>query len=388
MPLPFTGAAEAARVLADHYASEPKPLRLRLVYQPDTLRTVRTACPHGTRSVIAAALAPEFPTLARSECAWGHDPVLANAEGHTTLLHFESEPGLFALATELAHLGLAVVSAWPLATFLQALPDEWTATGAMTVLALAPHRAVAHRHPANGVPDVHGWSGESSIAEVSHWLSAILANNPAEPVMAICVDHDTAAYLETFLAEADHPGLESLQFGAVLNHPVTLPRYHPAQLLPPPPLVTVNRMAIAAGFALLLSAAAVGALGLRTRAVAHRDQQATESEIRALTSEVAHLRENATAISALRSLIAAGTGAPPHGELLERIGRTVPPGIVLDQLRFDGRHITARGWLTPAAPDAVVGAWRTALVGGERRWTLESSRRAGGAFDLTGVFAP
>ena len=97
----------------------PKPVRLRLVFQPDALETVAVACPQGDRATLAAALAEEFPSLRTPGCAWSHEPVLPMGGDFATLLHFETQPGLLGLATRLAQRGLAVDSAWPLVTFLQ-----------------------------------------------------------------------------------------------------------------------------------------------------------------------------------------------------------------------------------------------------------------------------
>ena len=141
----FSQLADAAEVLAEHFANEPKPVRLRLIFQPDALETVAVACPQGNRATLAAALAAEFPALANPAHAWSHEPVLPGGGEFSTLLHFETIPALRELATQLAIRGLAVDSAWPLATFLSALPDEWTESGAITVVALHAARALAYR---------------------------------------------------------------------------------------------------------------------------------------------------------------------------------------------------------------------------------------------------
>ena len=73
----FSDLTDAAEVLAAYFAGAAKPVRLRLIYQPDSLETVAVACPDGGRATLAAALGGEFPALANPDCAWGHEPVLA-----------------------------------------------------------------------------------------------------------------------------------------------------------------------------------------------------------------------------------------------------------------------------------------------------------------------
>ena len=53
----FSDLEQAVEVLVARYADEPKPVRLRLVFQPDALETVAVACPQGDRATLAAALA-------------------------------------------------------------------------------------------------------------------------------------------------------------------------------------------------------------------------------------------------------------------------------------------------------------------------------------------
>ncbi|HRI83395.1 MAG TPA: hypothetical protein PLF88_13205, partial [Opitutaceae bacterium] len=256
-PVPFTDFGEAADALAAHWADAPKPVRLRLIYQPDALASVGVSCPQGDRRVLASALAGEFPALDSPDRAWSHEPVLPNANGGTTVLHFETEPALYALAQRLAHQGLAVESAWPLATYLHALPFEWTESGAVTVLAVQAERALAYRHPRHAGRTVHGWSKDQAPAEAGRWLREILDANPEDPVLVVTAEDETRALLESWLGE-DRPGLEWLRLTQALTRPATLPRYHPAQLLPRSPWVTAERLALAAGFALLLAAGWAG----------------------------------------------------------------------------------------------------------------------------------
>ena len=97
----FADLAQAVDLLVAHYASEPKPVRIRLLFQPDALQTVAVTCPQGGRATLAAALSGEFAELSKPDHAWSHEPVLPIKSDFATLLHLEAQPGLLGLATRL-----------------------------------------------------------------------------------------------------------------------------------------------------------------------------------------------------------------------------------------------------------------------------------------------
>ncbi len=382
----FTSLAHAAEVLAAHYADEPKPVRLRLLYQPDGFESVAVACPHGDRATLAAALAGEFPTLTDPDHAWGHEPVLPVGNGFSTLLHIEAQPGLFSLSARLAHLGLAVDSAWPLATFLHALPEEWSESGAVTVVALQAERAVAYRHPADAGRTVQLWHGDTTVAEVGHWLAGIFAQNAEEPVLLFCTDDEVAAALDAYAPLDRHPGLDRLPLTDALARQVMLPRYHPAQLLPRQPMVTAQRAVIAASLAFLFFAGWTGAVYARESIASRAETEQRQARLVALRAEVGHLRNNATEIASLRAALDGGSVGPPCGSFLTKIATTLPPEIVIASLRTSGRNIVLDGWLNPSAPATVLDNWRARLAPADASWTLVAKPGVGGAFNLTGAF--
>jgi Tfp pilus assembly protein PilN len=303
-----------------------------------------------------------------------------------TLLHFETTPGLITLATELARRGLAVESAWPMATFLHALPKEWSDSGAVTVVAVQAQRAVAYRHPADGVRSVPVWLGESAVAEVGEWLGELLAQSPEEPVLLVCADAETATALGSFVSAEGYPGVEQITLNEALARPGPFPRYHPAQLLPRTPLFTAQRFLVAASIAFLLAGAWMGTGIVRTslaERAATRDQQA---KLSALRTEVAQLRENAAEIAALRRSLEGGAAGPPCGALLEAVAKTVPASITLTSLRINGRTLAIEGWAAPGTPPTAVEDWRTRLAPANAPWSVTAKAAAAGAFTLNGGF--
>ena len=383
----FPSLAQAAEVLAEHLRDEPKPVRLRLIYQPDGFESVAVACPPGDRRLIGSALAAEYPQLASGEHAWGYDPVQPAGDGHETILHFEMEPALLALATKLAHLGLAVESAWPLATFLHGLPDDWTDSGAFTVLAVDGERAVAYRQPRNRPRRVQSWNGETVPMQVGQWLAAVLAEDADEPVLLVAPDPETAGALESYLGE-NKRGLESLQIGEALARPVVFPRYHPAQLIPRGPAFNAQQLAIAASIALFL-AAGWAAFGFgRGWLAAQEEARNREIRLTALRTEVAHLRANAAEIQTLRARLKGDDAGPPFGDFLRALSRTNQPGVTVATLRLAGRSIEVGGWHSPDVTPAMLDRWRSRLASPDAAWNVALRSSANGAFTLTGAFQP
>lgn len=379
-PAEFSTLAQAAEVLAVHFPKKTRPGRLRLVFQPDTLETVETSCPNGNRAALGAALAAEFPALGEPDCAWSHEPVIAADGRFSTLLHFEAKPGLFQLVDRLARSGFIVESAWPLATWLNALPVEWSETGAITVAAAAPGRALAWHHPADGKRTVKSWSGDSARTDLAAWLAAEAKRCPGQPILIIGPDDGGP--------EASIPGVEQVTFADALAQPVVLPKKHPAQLLPPAPVATFQRAALAASLALLLAGSWSGFGYARELMAAGSRAQASAAEKQVLRAEIARCRANAPEIALLRASLAGPGSSPPATELLEKLGGTIPRQVALRRIRIEPGRFQVEGHVAPGtAPDALAG-WLTRLAGSH--WSLDAPAPASatGEFRLTGAFMP
>ena len=381
-PLPFAGFEEAARVLAAHLGL--KHAKLRLIYQPDTLATVATPCPKGSRTTLVAALAPSFPTLGTADHAWSHEPILAKGDSFATLLHFEREPRLEVLLAQLAAQGIAVETVWPLPTFLHALPDEWSESGAMTIVALSPDRVCGYRHSADGERSAPAWSGENALAEFGAWLSDIFVRNPDEPILLVG-DPDAAAALEPHAAPSERPNVKWLPLTEALARRVVLPRHHPAQLLAPMPVITLQRAVVAASLAFLALAGWSGAAYAHD-ILAWRTADA-DREIRkqALRTEVAHLQGNAAEITRLRETLSRVAVRPPAGALLQKIAATTPREVACDTLSVTSGGFALNGHLAPSAPAGAGEAWRARLT--DPGWTLDLKPARDGGFTLIGTFS-
>jgi hypothetical protein len=382
--VPFTGREEAAPVLVGALAGDG-PRRLRLIYHPEGFASTATPCPHVPRRTLALALQEQFPSLDTADLAWGHEPILRIGDGFTTIVHRETDPWLIGLVAQLAAAGIEIESAWPLTTWLHALPEEWSESGGTTVLAVIGDRACVYRHASGGLREVEQWSGASSGAPEA-WLREILARQPDEPVLVVTAN---APAIERFASAGQTPVLRHLPLPEALTWSATIPRKHPAQLLREPPLFTPNRAAFAAGVALLALGTASFAPWVRAHLAAPADVAALRAREHALRDEIAHLRANATEIDALRSGLAQRS-APFAGLLLRRIAATVPPEITLTALEATPDAVEARGHVAPGAPEGALERWRALLSppGAALRFEAETPANPAAPFRLRGKSVP
>ncbi len=385
-PLPFADIAQAADALAAHF-SDHKP-RLRLLYQPDTLETVATRCPNTGRAMLGAALVGEFPALAGEECAWSHEPIQPCGDGFDTILHFEREPGaLCALTMQLEKLGFVVESVWTLGTFLQGVPKDLNESRSTTILALHGERACAYRHGTDGRRAILVWRGERTLAEVAEWLNEIYAQNADEPVTFVIEDADAEA-LDALVPwlEKENKGLHTIP--DAISERFALPRHHPAQLIPPPPLITAQRAVVAVSVLLLAFASWSGAIYARDCAAWRTEGETREVQKRALRADVAQRRASAAEIAALRASLASESAGPPCGDLLRRLSATVPPEIALASLRMSPDGFSLNGHVAPNAPAGTVDGWRARLSAGKIPLQLHTvtPTAADGAFAFSGRF--
>ena len=380
-PLEFENLTHAAEVLVAHLAAEPHPVRLRLIYQPATMKTVEVACPHGPRAALQKALAFEHPAIADPARAWSYEPILPLGDGHSTLLHYETEPGLFPLVARLAQSGVIVTAAWPLATLLQSLPKEVSQTGTVLVLAwdedLTHNCALAYYHPADGRRTVlQWWDEDGAVDEAQAWIGKETARLKEDPALLVSpMDADAP----------DDPS--SLPLHKALSSPVALPRSHPAQLLPAASAVTPQRAAVAASIFLLLAGGWSGVAYAREFMAWKETQRIAAHEKSVLRTEIEHYRINSAEIVALRTKLAGPGSSPPVGELLDTVCGALPPQLALDQIRIAQGRITLNGHVAPGAT-AAWEQWRNRLGG--KRWTVEpaAAPRDTGAFTIKGVFTP
>lgn len=384
-PVPVSDPAQAAAVLAARFAGTALP-RLRLVCQSPNLATVEAACPAASRSVMAEALAADFPQIAKPLCAWGHEPVLGRSGDYRTLVHYERDPGpVLTLVDALEHCGFTVESVWPLGTFLHALPEEWSESGATNVLALQATGACAYSHGTDGRRAVHAWNGDKAREEAIGWLAGLLAKNADEPVLLVAGETGLAE-LEGRLPLAGKKTVKCLTLAQALGKRIVLPRNHPAQLVPPGPRVTARWLAIAASIVFLSLAAWSGAGYVRDSLAWRTDVAAREAEKQSLRTEVDRLRANEREIAALRAELAEKPDGPPSAVLLEKVAATVPREVALDRISIEAGRFSLRGHLAPGTAAGAAEAWRTLLA--DPRWKIEPAGPSGGdgAFALAGEF--
>ncbi|MDB6093722.1 MAG: hypothetical protein JWM32_1284 [Verrucomicrobia bacterium] len=354
---PLEGGAD---VLAAHFAESPRPLKVRLIYQPGHLETALVSCPKANRATLAAVLGEEYPALVDPAKAWSHEPILPFKESFTTLLHFEQQPELFALVSELATHGLQVEAAWPLMTWLDALPTEWPGTG-YTVAAVDLGCVFGYRRNAQGEQTVRIWTGDAATADFAKWVAALPATDVAEPVLMVGTSPELLNLLDAHHPVTARPGTDWLSLSEALRMEASIARAHPAQLLPPTPFVTPNRVAMAASVALFgLTAWWGGSYGLQLVEVERfRVAEETHAEERAKLVQ-AQAGERAE-IEKLRAALGPERPKRLLAPLLRSLGNSIPRDAVLGSFDLTGDAWSARGFAAAGAFPPTLVTWAQAL---------------------------
>ena len=236
-PLQFSHPEQAAAALAAEFREGKPPLRL--IYQPDTLVTVPVRCENAGRMILGAVWAREFPALADPACAWSYDFVMAQGDYFSTNLYFEREPGALGVLTrQLEAQGFVIESVWPLAAFLHALPVVWDESRYSTIFLLQEQHACGCQRNVVGDGRTMHWSGPHALAESAAWLRTVVARNPKERIALVFEDGAGMALNDLFpFLDIEELNYRLPEIWELLSAPVVLPRHHPAQLIPPPPLL-------------------------------------------------------------------------------------------------------------------------------------------------------
>jgi len=385
VPIPFEHLAQAPAMLAEAWRESGKAIRL--VYQPDDLVSVPVPCPNGNRATVRMALAEEHPVVLHPGHVWGHEPILPGGAGFMTMLHYESRPALYQLVQQLQERGFEVVSAWPLATWLTALPPDLSESGAMTICAVHPDSFCLFRHAPDGQRSVQTGHGTEAVPALARHLQPVGTQPELEYVLFVTTSDELVESLIQRVPLKEGQLLGIFNLWDALAKPAQLPPHHPAQLLPPVPRITPRRAVLATTVLLFLGA--MVSAGLHARAYQARVAENADRERQkvALRAEVDHLRSNAAEISALRTELAVEPGAPA-ARVLDQLAAAMGPGLVLRSVRVTAEHALVQGWIDPAAAAGLLPAWLAKLnAAGPVQWAAAGASAIGGAFQLEGRLA-
>lgn len=232
LAVPFPDLARAPQILASVWNAPHRSIRL--IYQPDHLVTVATACPNSNRATLTFVLAEDFPVLCHPAHVWSHEPILPQGERFGTLLHYETEPTLHALVQQLEARGFSVNTAWPLSTWLTALPPDLSESGAMTVAAFTADRFCVYRHAASGARSVQLGQGVEGLLQA---LRPVEQDNAAEFLLYVATEESLVATIEERIRLGGNQIVGVFALADALGKPAPLSAEHPAQLLQPWPKI-------------------------------------------------------------------------------------------------------------------------------------------------------
>ncbi len=349
-PLVFGSTDRATAALIGYFEDHGRPARLRLLFQSSSFASVAIECPNGNRATLQAALQHEYPALADQMHAWSYEPIF----GGRTLLHFEREPVLLGLVEALQNHGLSVEGAWPLATVLNLLPDDWPETGALTAIAVADGLSAIFKHTPAGAREVETASGDQAAELVATTVQRIHEREDTSLYLA-SLDHAGARLCDQ-VTQLECPGRSDLQWGDVARAAQTLSLKNPNQLLPTESRLSAARIVTGATAVAFVGALLLGALLAKETIAQHNVALREGAIIQRLRTEVASLRKNETEIRQLQTQLAATKpGRIACAALMQAITRNLPEQVVLTALHADrdgfrlsggvsGAGLTTKSW--------------------------------------------
>lgn len=382
-PVPFGDLHLAAEVLLGQFEGEEKPAQLRLIFQPASLAAVSLACPKTNRETLRQALSEQLPTLADAHLAWGHEPVFGVDAPFATVLYHEIAAGLFALVAELHAGGIAVESAWPLATALNFVPEDWPDSGAMIIVAAAENQTLVYCHTLEGRREVEAAFGAEAAGCALRGLRAALARTDTAVYLVGC---ETAGErLVAQLPPPDVPRVRLVSWSRLAAAVAPLAVTHPAQLLPVESRLSARRALLAtAGVA---AVAALGLLADTARAEwAHR--AAVAGDHRAATvlrTEIAARRGGIQELASLRTAVEAGE--PAHAVFapwLRAVAAKLPREVALTRVTATRTSVAVTGGITGALTEGAWREWTAAVAAAGTAWKFpERPPQPAAAFQLT-----
>jgi len=367
--VPFADLAQAADQLA---AAWPGPNRsLRLIYQPDEFATVPVQCPNGNRATLALALGEDHPVVHHPGHVWSFEPIQVSGESFGTLLHYETRPVLFGLVHRLRELGFTVASVWPMGTWLNALPPDLSPSGAMTVCAIHSDRFCLYRQSADGGRSLRTGHDGDILQAVSAHLAGLPAQTEAEYVLYVATDDTLVEQLTERVPLDDRQILGIFSLTQALAKPVTLPSRHPAQLLPPLPIVTAPRLISIVSAICLVLALGLAVTPLRawisqwqSESINGREKQTLIAAIETLRPKISELRQRQS------EQLADGPDPLPWAELLRTLPSALPPQVVLTRLQADRSGFQIQGGITGELHTADWEHWQQSMQSHPGQWEL------------------
>ena len=381
-PVPIENPEHPESSLLGAFADGYRPKKIRLVYQPDCLVSVPVPCPPGNRRIVQTALQQEYPALVDDLHAWSYEPVAKLPISTRTLLHYETEPALYALTAALLANGVEVVAAWPLASALNALPPEWPQTGAMTVVAVSETHAFIYRHAPDGTREVEVILPEQREFRVREIVQRAVAKSEVAFHLA-ALDAASREEVAPWLGSIEMMGWDDLMLAAT-----TLSRQQSNQLLPASADVWLNRGLLALTASAVAGVVILGADIGRDVLQSKEDGALQATEVARLRGDIDALRKNEVEAARLSSEIAAlAPGKPVVAELLRTVGRTLPPTAVLTRLQANNAGFEVSGGLVePGLNEAEWRTWRTALESGRWSWANVADAIPHATFVFKGSF--
>ncbi len=372
LPVPFADLAQAADQLSAAWPGSNRTLRL--IYQPDEFATVPVQCPNGNRATLALALGEEHPVVHHPGHVWSFEPIHASGDSFGTLLHYETRPILFGLVHRLRELGFTVSSVWPMGTWLNALPPDLSPSGAMTVCAIHSDRFCLYRQSADGGRALRAGHDGNILQAVSTHLAGLPTKAETEFVLYVTTDDALVERLTERVPLDDRQILGIFSMSQALAKPAVIPARHPAQLLPPVPLITAPKMISIVSAVCLFAAIGLAVTPVRAWINHHQNEAINRQERLTLSSDIEILKPQVAELKRRQSeQLADGPDPLPWVELLRTLPNALPPQVVLTRFQADRSGFQIHGGVSNGLADVSWERWQQSLQSHAGRWRLNET---------------
>lgn len=186
--LPEKGDEVAALVRAIE-SIEPRPKRVRLIYQPPDLDGHAVECPKGSREIVRSALADDHPELRNPATVWAMSRLHATDLGYATLLWVDPKARIARLRSTLATRRIALVGAWPLVSVIELTPPADRADQPVLAVVLSDTAGLVYAAMPGGARTIVCASGAACRGQLGGLIRNALSHfDAAEPPPVLVVD--------------------------------------------------------------------------------------------------------------------------------------------------------------------------------------------------------
>ena len=256
-------------------------------------------------------------------------------------------------------------------TWLNALPPDLSPSGAMTVCAIHSDRFCLYRQSADGGRALRAGHDGNILKAVSTHLAGLPTKAETEFVLYVTTDDTLVERLTERVPLDDRQILGIFSLTHALAKSITLPSRHPAQLLPPVPIVTAPRLISLVSAVCLFVAIGLAVTPVRAWINHHQVEAISRQEKLTLSAEIETLRPKVTELKRRQSeQLVDGPDPLPWAQLLRTLPAALPAQVVLTRFQADRNGFHIHGGVSRGFTNIDWDQWQQSLQSHAGRWIM------------------